>query len=122
MESQIRNVRRLLFVVTLLPCILLHAQTVWGDYLLTLRSGLQIRAQTYRIDGSTIHVETESGSITLPLDIVVQITEKQFSPAPSLQPSTEQNPDKIQSEQTYETHPERERHSPLYIPDEKKSP
>ena len=70
-NANIRNVRRFVFVAVSLCCFLLHAQTVWGDYLLTLKSGLQVRAQTYRVDASTIQIYTESGSMTLPVDIVV---------------------------------------------------
>jgi hypothetical protein len=119
MESQRRYVWRFPVVTASLFCLLLLAQTVWGDYLLTLKSGLQLRVQTYSIDGSTIQLWTESGSLTLPRDIVMQITENQDFPSLGPRPSTVPSPAQVQNEQTYETHLKQRRHSPLYIPDEK---
>jgi hypothetical protein len=119
MKCQIRNVRRLPFVAALLCYFLLHAQTVWGDYLLTFKSGLQIRVQTYRVDASSIQVWTEFGSMTFPADTVMVITESRFPPVLYPRPSTAPSPSHVENEQTQEQHLDPRRHRPLYIPDEK---
>ena len=119
MECKIHTVRTLTLVALSLCCFLLHAQTGWGDSLLTLKNGLQIRAQAYRVDASTIQIYTESGSMTLPADIVVAITADQFPSSLGSRPSATPNPAQVEDEQTHEKHLDPRRHRPLYIPDEK---
>jgi hypothetical protein len=108
------------FFVTL--CLLQPTPVVWGDYLLTLRSGLQIRASAYRTEGLVIHVWTEAGSMSLPSDVVVHIADVTSKPqAPSPAPQDE-NLDQPHLERTDEVRPAQKRENPRYIPKEKKTP
>jgi hypothetical protein len=122
MDRQERDVRKSLVGTATLFCVLLLAQTVWGDYLLTLRSGLQLRVRTYTIDGATIQLWTESGSMTLPIDIVMRITEHGAFPSSELQHSTAPSPAQAQNEETPAMHLDQGRQRSLYIPDEKSQP
>lgn len=103
-------------------CLVQPAAVVWGDYLLTLKSGLQIRARHFQTDNASIRVWTESGSVTLPKDIVRQITEIVSQAHTNPQISPEKNPSSISEEQARETPSAQNPVSPLYIPDEQKSP
>jgi hypothetical protein len=117
-----RRLRMPVFIFCLSIGLFQPTAVVWGDYLLTLKSGLQIRARNFQEDGTTIRVWTESGSMTLPRNIVNQITEI-ASPAHALpQTSSEKTPDSLSEEQARETPPVQKPVSPLYIPDERKSP
>ena len=103
-------------------CLVQPAAVVWGDYLLTLKSGLQIRARHFQTDNASIRIWTESGSVTLPKDIVRQITEIASQAHTNPQISPERNADLLPEEQAHETPSVQKPVSPLYIPDEQDSP
>lgn len=117
-----RRLRRHWPVFFLTFCLFQPAAVVWGDYLLTLKSGLQIRARYFQTDEATIRVWTESGSLTLSKEIVHQITEiaSQAHTTPQIFP--EKNSDLLSEEQARETPSVQNPVSPLYIPDEQESP
>jgi hypothetical protein len=117
-----RWLRRLLCFFFASFCLLYPAVVVWGDYLLTLKSGLQIRASTYRTEGTIVHVWTESGSMSFPADVVNRITE--IAPKPQTPPpsSQEENLDQSRQERTDEIRTDRKLESPLYVPEGRHSP
>lgn len=117
-----RWLKRSICFIFVALCLLQPATVVWGDYLLTLRSGLQIRASTYRTEGLIIHVWTDSGSMSFPSAMVVQITEILSKPS-RLPPSPPQeNLDQSRQEGADVVRPDQRRESPLYAPREQKSP
>jgi hypothetical protein len=117
-----RWLKRSICFIFVALCLLQPAAVVWGDYLLTLRSGLRIRVSTYRTEGLIIHVWTDSGSMSFPSAMVVQITEILSKPS-RLPPSPPQeNLDQSRQEGADVVRPDQRRESPLYAPREQKSP
>jgi hypothetical protein len=116
-KSYIPHEQRWQVFVALLCYLLLHTPNVWGDYLLTLKSGFQIRVQSYRVDASIIQAWTEYGSMELPVDRIERITELQLPAILDLPPATTSTPAPPNNEQTHEVSSESPSRSSLYIPD-----
>jgi hypothetical protein len=78
--------------------------------------------QTYVRDGAMIQLWTESGSMTLPIDIVRQITEDKVFASPALQSSTAPSPVQVQDEEAPEMQRDQRRPRSLYLPAAKSQP
>jgi hypothetical protein len=94
----------------------------WADYQLSLKSGLQMRVRTYRIDGATIQFWTESGSMSLPMDLVTGISKIKSIPGNDVQTTSEKETIQPGNERAGEALPKQERENPLYVPDTNQSP
>jgi hypothetical protein len=117
----------LLYLSILLICIFCTFQLegpAWADYLLSLKSGLQMRVRTYHSDGATMHVWTDSGSMGFPIDLVTQINEIKSitSDGPQIPSKLEKETVQSVDERARETLPRQGRENPLYVPGEQKSP
>jgi hypothetical protein len=122
MARQGRHAGRFPLAAVLLCWLLLPTASVWGDYLVTLRSGLQLRVQTYTIDGASIQLWTESGSMRIPLDVVRQIAKNQGRSPHDLQPSPAPQALQPHTEDMPEPRVDQPSHRSLHFPDESGQP